>query len=73
MSGDVYEAEYVDTECPKCGHRMVPLSDYGPNGSSVQYKAWVCIECPYQVRIDKGYVSRVMRNPSETAAERKRG
>ena len=30
--------------CMKCGDgRLVPLSDYGTEGASVTYKAWVCV------------------------------
>jgi len=47
-------------KCMKCedGH-LVPLSDYGTEGSSVMYKAWVCInpQCGFSVRIDKGQVT----------------
>lgn len=43
--------------CMQCGEgRLVPLSDYGTEGSSVFYKAWVCINprCGFSIRIDKG-------------------
>jgi len=46
--------------CKKCGiGTMLPLSDYGQDGSSVLYKAWVCDSptCGYNLRIDKGQVS----------------
>jgi hypothetical protein len=46
--------------CLKCGNgTLVPLSDYGREGASVQYKAWVCTnpECGFNLRIDNGEVS----------------
>ncbi len=53
----------METEFPKCQRcddgLLIPLSDYGREGSSVMYKAWVCInpECGYNLRIDNGEVS----------------
>ena len=47
-------------KCMKCGQgHLVPLSDYGTEGASVLYKAWVCIspECGFLLRIDKGQVT----------------
>ncbi len=37
---------------------LVPLSDFGPRGSSLKYKVWVCINpsCGFTIRIDKGVV-----------------
>jgi hypothetical protein len=52
-----------EMELPKCMScsegRLVPLSDYGTDGASVQYKAWACINptCGFQLRIDKGQVT----------------
>ena len=46
--------------CQKCGNgTLVPLSDYGREGASVQYKAWVCTnpQCGFNLRIDNGEVS----------------
>ena len=42
------------------------MSDYGPRGSSLMYKLWVCInpDCGLTIRVDKGviqYVARVER------------
>lgn len=51
------------TELPQCHHcgsgKLLPLSDYGPSGATVPYKAWVCTnpECGFNVRIDNGHVS----------------
>jgi len=38
---------------------LVPLSDYGRDGASIRYKAWVCInpECGFNIRIDNGEIS----------------
>ena len=47
-------------ECPKCeGGKLLPLSDYGRDGATIRYKAWVCAnpDCAFQVRIDNGEVS----------------
>jgi hypothetical protein len=46
--------------CQKCKKSLlVPLSDYGPEGSTVAIKVWVCINeaCGWMVRADKGVVS----------------
>ena len=54
-------------QCQRCGRGvLVPLSDYGPRGSSLMYKLWVCInpDCGLTIRVDKGviqYVARVER------------
>ena len=47
-------------ECLKCNAgTLVPLSDYGRDGASIMYKAWVCTspECGFHLRIDNGEVS----------------
>ncbi len=47
-------------KCQKCDTgTLIPLSDYGQDGASVRYKAWVCtnLECGFSLRIDKGEVS----------------
>jgi hypothetical protein len=46
--------------CMKCGQGvLIPLSDYGQEGSAVTFKAWACTnpECGFSLRIDKGEVS----------------
>jgi hypothetical protein len=46
--------------CLKCEKGvLVPLSDYGREGASVRYKAWVCTNpgCGFHLRIDNGEVS----------------
>jgi hypothetical protein len=48
---------------PKCqtcdSGKLIPLSDYGPEGASELFKAWVCTnpQCGFFFRIDKGQVS----------------
>jgi hypothetical protein len=47
-------------KCLKCNQGvLVPLSDYGQEGSAVTYKAWACInpDCGFSLRIDKGEVT----------------
>lgn len=47
--------------CLKCNTGvLVPLSDYGREGSSILYKAWVCTnpDCGFNLRIDNGEISR---------------
>lgn len=46
--------------CLKCTTGvLLPLSDYGRNGSEIRYKAWVCSnpECGFNIRIDNGELS----------------
>ncbi len=53
----------MDTKLPQCQKCntgvLLPLSDYGREGASVHYKAWVCSnpECDYHLRIDNGEIS----------------
>ncbi len=52
--------EQIYPDCQKCNAGvMIPLSDYGREGSSIMYKAWVCSNpsCGYNIRIDNGEVS----------------
>ena len=52
--------EMPNPECKKCKNGvLVPLSDYGRDGASVKYKAWVCTnpECGFNIRIDNGEIS----------------
>jgi len=47
-------------QCPSCGTgSLLPLSDYGPDGSMVLYKAWACSKssCGFVIRADKGTVT----------------
>ena len=46
--------------CLKCKEGvLLPLSDYGRDGATIRYKAWVCSNpnCGFSVRIDNGEVS----------------
>jgi hypothetical protein len=38
---------------------MLPLSDYGREGATIMYKAWVCSnpDCGFNIRIDNGEIS----------------
>ena len=47
-------------KCLKCNRgTLIPLSDYGQEGASVLFKAWVCTnpECGFSLRVDKGEVT----------------
>jgi len=47
-------------ECKKCNAGvLLPLSDYGRDGATIEYKAWVCSnpECGFNIRIDNGEIS----------------
>jgi len=46
-------------KCQKCGTGdLVPLSDFGSQGASICYKAWVCTnpECGFNLKIRNGDV-----------------
>ena len=46
--------------CQKCKDgTMIPLSDFGPRGSAIVFKAWVCAnpKCGFSIRIDNGEVT----------------
>jgi hypothetical protein len=52
--------EKMTPECQKCNTGvLVPLSDYGREGASIRYKAWVCTnpDCGFNIRIDNGEIS----------------
>ena len=45
--------------CRRCGEGdLVPLSDFGGQGASVQFKAWVCTNptCGFNLKIRNGEV-----------------
>ena len=47
-------------KCLKCSRGvLIPLSDYGKDGASIMYKAWVCTapDCGFNLRIDNGEIS----------------
>jgi len=53
-------AEMELPKCQKCNNGiLIPLSDYGQEGASVMFKAWVCTnpDCGFSLRVDKGEVS----------------
>ena len=44
-------------KCQKCHiGDLVPLSDFGGQGASIKYKAWVCTnpDCGYNIKIRNG-------------------
>lgn len=44
-------------ECRACNNGdLVPLSDFGTNGSDIQFKAWVCTnpDCGFNLKIRNG-------------------
>ncbi len=52
--------DHVFPKCLKCSTGiLIPLSDYGREGSSIMYKAWVCTnpDCGFNIRIDNGELS----------------
>jgi len=54
------EVEMEFPKCQKCNNGvLIPLSDYGQEGASVLFKAWVCThpDCGFSLRVDKGEVS----------------
>jgi hypothetical protein len=63
LSGCPVEREVDEMELPKCqkcnAGLLIPLSDYGQEGATVIFKAWVCTnpDCGFSLRIDKGEVS----------------
>ncbi len=47
-------------KCQKCdAGLLIPLSDYGQEGATGLFKAWVCTNpsCGFSIRIDKGDVT----------------
>src|SRR5713101_7322443 len=50
--------DYVENAFPRCRKRsegdLVPLSDFGSQGASIEYKAWVCTNpsclCNFKIR-----------------------
>ena len=44
-------------DCKACGHgALLPLSDFGGQGASILYKAWVCSnpDCGFNLKIRNG-------------------
>jgi hypothetical protein len=55
-------------QCLKCNTGiLLPMSDYGRDGASIKYKAWVCNspDCGFNLRIDNGEIS-MGRNITES-------
>jgi hypothetical protein len=59
--GRLVEEKYMEAstwpKCRKCTEgELVPLSDYGTEGATVTYKAWVCTNpsCGFNLKIHKG-------------------
>ncbi|SYZ74824.1 conserved hypothetical protein [Candidatus Zixiibacteriota bacterium] len=53
-------SEHEFPVCLKCNRgSLLPLSDYGRDGATITYKAWVCSnpECGFSLRIDNGEIS----------------
>ena len=52
--------DFVENAFPKCRKcsegDLVPLSDFGSQGASIEYKAWVCTNpsCLYNIKIRNG-------------------
>jgi hypothetical protein len=60
-------------ECKSCNEGdLVPLSDFGGQGSAVHYKAWICTNpgCGFNLKIRNGDV--YLNEPILTEADRTR-
>ena len=56
-------------KCQKCNDgSLIPLSDYGQEGASVIFKAWVCTNpgCGFNIKIRNGDV--IMNEPIGSGA-----
>jgi hypothetical protein len=54
--------------CRRCGRgELVPLSDFGPQGGEVRYKAWVCTNpgCGFALLSRRGEIVRDRGTPPE--------
>jgi len=63
-----FDMENMYPECQKYSTGvLIPLSDYGRDGATIKYKAWVCTnpECGFNIRIDNGEIS-IGRNISKS-------
>ena len=59
MMGGGSVENFVFPKCQKCNAGdLVPLSDFGSQGASIHYKAWVCTnpECGFNIKIRNGDV-----------------
>ena len=60
VEGQVKKMDFEFPKCMKCEIGiLIPLSDYGKDGASIMYKAWVCTnpDCGFNLRIDNGEIS----------------
>ncbi|PZC44879.1 MAG: hypothetical protein DK302_000871 [Chloroflexi bacterium] len=53
--------------CKECSEgNLLPLSDFGSQGASIHYKAWVCSQpsCGYNIKIRNGdvYINEPISN-----------
>ena len=63
---------------PKCQRchvgDLLPLSDFGSQGASIMYKAWVCTnpECGYNIKIRNGdiYINEPIMNGANNSRSR---
>jgi hypothetical protein len=59
--------------CRRCGRgELVPLSDFGPQGGEVRYKAWVCTNpsCGFALLSRRGGIVRHRGAPPEAPEHR---
>ncbi len=64
--------------CRRCGEgELVPLSDFGGQGATVQYKAWVCTNpsCGFNLKIRNGevFMNEPVTDASTPAVQRSGG
>ena len=65
-------------KCQKCHiGDLVPLSDFGSQGASIKYKAWVCTnpECGYNIKIRNGdiYINEPIMSGVGNSRQRQSG
>jgi hypothetical protein len=56
---EVFVENNLIPKCQRCTiGDLVPLSDFGSQGASIHYKAWVCTnpECGFNIKIRNGDV-----------------
>ena len=58
IGGKIMDEQFP--QCLKCEKGvLIPMSDYGRQGSEIRYKAWICTnpDCGFNFRIDNGEIS----------------